>query len=143
MNMVWLTKIRRTILMAGRNLWLHKLRSFLSVLGIIIGTGAVITLMAFGEGSMQDALEDIKRQGLTNVVVMSVKPPDDATSQRRSFIANYGLLDEDHRRFGETLQSTLLAHLASYQSMLEGTAQALRAYSQLGLLAEAERQSSA
>ena len=31
----------------------------LSVLGIIIGTSAVITLMAFGEGSMRDALEDI------------------------------------------------------------------------------------
>ena len=50
------------------------------MLGIIIGTAAVISLMAFGEGSMQDALEDIKRQGATNIIVRSVKPPDDATS---------------------------------------------------------------
>jgi putative ABC transport system permease protein len=97
--------------MAVRNLWLHKLRSFLSVLGIIIGTGAVISLMAFGEGSMQDALEDIKRQGLTNVIVMSVKPPEEATSQRRSFVAIYGLTDEDHRRMAETLQHTVVATL--------------------------------
>ena len=52
------------------------------MLGIIIGTAAVIALMAFGEGSMQDALEDIKRQGATNIIVRSVKPPDDAASQR-------------------------------------------------------------
>ena len=35
------------------------------MLGIIIGTAAVIALMAFGKGSMEDALEDIRRQGTT------------------------------------------------------------------------------
>ena len=68
------------LVLAVRSLWLHKLRAFLSVLGIIIGTGAVIALMAFGEGSMQDALEDIKRQGATNIIVRSVKPPDDSAA---------------------------------------------------------------
>jgi putative ABC transport system permease protein len=92
-------KSRRSFLLALRSLWLHKLRSFLSVLGIIIGTGAVITLMAFGEGSMNDALEDIKRQGATNVIVQSVKPADDASSQRRSFIAAYGLTYADYDNF--------------------------------------------
>src|SRR5262245_21085785 len=88
-------KSRRGFVLALRSLWLHKLRSFLSVLGIIIGTVAVITLMAFGEGSMQDALEDIKRQGATNIIVESVKPADDANSQRRSFVAAYGLTYTD------------------------------------------------
>jgi len=32
---------------------------------IIIATAAVIALMAFGKGSMEDALEDIRRQGTT------------------------------------------------------------------------------
>jgi putative ABC transport system permease protein len=84
--------------LALRSLWLHKLRAFLSVLGIIIGTGAVISLMAFGEGSMQDALDDIGRHA-TNVIVRSVKPPDDASSQRRSFVATYGLHDRDYEAF--------------------------------------------
>jgi putative ABC transport system permease protein len=96
-------KARRSVLMALHNLVLHKLRSFLSVLGIIIGTGAVITLMAFGEGSMVEALEAIKRQGATNIIVLSVKPPDDATQQRRSWVAHYGLTDEDYARFRQTL----------------------------------------
>jgi putative ABC transport system permease protein len=96
-------KTRISIVTAIRNLWLHKLRSFLSVLGIIIGTSAVISLMAFGEGSMQDALEDIKRQGATNIIAMSVKPPEDGASTRRSFVAKYGLTDADFDRFQKTI----------------------------------------
>ena len=92
-------KGRRSLMLALRSLWLHKLRSLLSVLGIIIGTMAVIMLMAFGEGSMQDALEDIKRQGATNIIVRSVKPPDSGATQRRNFIAEYGLKKEDYDRF--------------------------------------------
>ncbi len=92
-------KSRRGFVLAIRSLWLHKLRSALSVLGIVIGTGAVITLMAFGEGSMQDALEDIKRQGATNIIVRSVKPADDASSQRRSMTAAYGLTYADYQQF--------------------------------------------
>src|SRR5439155_24623822 len=69
---------RQSIRMAVRNLLLHKLRSFLSVLGIIIGTAAVVVLTALGEGSMRDALEDIKRQGATNLIVRSVWPAEEA-----------------------------------------------------------------
>jgi putative ABC transport system permease protein len=92
-------KGRRSLVLALRSLWLHKLRAFLSVLGIIIGTMSVITLMAFGEGSMQDALEDIRRLGATNIIVRSVKPPDDSSTQRRTRVAMYGLSYSDYDRF--------------------------------------------
>src|SRR5947207_5320241 len=92
-------KSRRSFVLALRSLWLHKLRSFLSVLGIIIGTGAVISLMAFGEGSMHDALEDIKRAGATNIIIRSVKPPDDSASARRSRVLKYGLDSSDYKGF--------------------------------------------
>src|SRR5262249_53320242 len=91
-----LAKGMRSFTLALRSLWLHNLRAFLSVLGIIIGTGAVIALMGFGEGSMHDALEDIKRQGATNIIVRSVKPPEDATATSRSFVASYGLTTLDY-----------------------------------------------
>lgn len=97
-------KGRRSLVLALRSLRLHKLRSFLSVLGIIIGTAAVIALMAFGEGSMQDALEDIRRMGATNIIVRSVKPPDDSMTQRRSFIATYGITYIDYARFATLMQ---------------------------------------
>ncbi|MFL5340132.1 MAG: ABC transporter permease [Gemmataceae bacterium] len=92
-------KGRRTLVLALRSLWLHKMRAMLSVLGIIIGTAAVISLMAFGEGSMQDALEDIKRLGATNIIVRSVKPPDEISTQSRTFVARYGITQEDYDLF--------------------------------------------
>jgi putative ABC transport system permease protein len=92
-------KGRRDLGLALRSLWLHQLRAFLSVLGIIIGTAAVIALMAFGEGSMQDALDDIKRMGATNIIIRSVKPPDDSASTRRTRISIYGLTRDDYDRF--------------------------------------------
>jgi putative ABC transport system permease protein len=96
---VAVAKFKRSVGLAAKSLWLHKLRSFLSVLGIIIGTGAVIALMALGEGSMQDALEDIKRQGATNIIVRSVKPPDDSVSGNKTWISTYGLVKKDIDRF--------------------------------------------
>ncbi len=101
-----LLKLARAAVLAVRSLWLHKLRSLLSVLGIVIGTASVIALMAFGEGSMQDALEDIKRQGATNIIVRSVKPPDDSSTASRSWVANYGIKMRDLERFstfGDTI----------------------------------------
>lgn len=92
-------KGRRSFALALRSLWLHKLRSSLSVLGIIIGTGAVITLMGFGEGSMRDALEDIKRLGATNIIIRSVKPPEGASATgQQSRIPIFGLTWKDYDR---------------------------------------------
>src|SRR5262245_58292967 len=93
------SKFARSVGLAVRSLWLHKLRAALSVLGIVIGTSAVIVLMAFGKGSMQDALNDIKRQGATNIIVSSAKPPDDSATASRSFVATYGLKFSDLERF--------------------------------------------
>src|SRR5215212_6801343 len=92
-------KVRRSVSLAVKSLWLHKLRSFLSVLGIIIGTCSVIALMSFGEGSMQDALDDIKRQGATNIIIRSVKPPDESSTSSKGFVTTYGLTTGDLDKF--------------------------------------------
>jgi putative ABC transport system permease protein len=92
-------KGRRYLVLSLRSLWLHKMRTFLSVLGIIIGTGAVIVLMAFGEGSMQEALNDIRKLGATNIIVRSVKPPENSATGGRSRVAMYGLTQADYDRF--------------------------------------------
>jgi putative ABC transport system permease protein len=56
-----------TILMALRGLSANKLRSFLTMLGVIIGVGAVIIAIAIGQGSREAAAESIRRLG-TNVL---------------------------------------------------------------------------
>src|SRR5262249_32487696 len=98
--MLFQDKGRRTLVLALRSLWLHKVRTMLSVLGIIIGTTSVIAMLSFGEGSMQDALEDIKRLGATNIIVRSVKPPDEVATQSRTWVARYGITQDDYELFG-------------------------------------------
>jgi putative ABC transport system permease protein len=49
------------------------MRTFLSVLGIVIGVAAVITMVAIGEGSKQSIKEQIGSLG-ANVVMISPKP---------------------------------------------------------------------
>ena len=47
----------------------HALRSFLAMLGIIFGVGAVIAMLSIGAGAERQALEIIDAMGLRNVVV--------------------------------------------------------------------------
>jgi len=47
----------------------HALRSFLAMLGIIFGVGAVIAMLSIGAGAEREALEIIDQMGLRNVVV--------------------------------------------------------------------------
>ncbi|MDD4858596.1 MAG: ABC transporter permease [Dehalococcoidales bacterium] len=48
----------------------HKLRSFLTILGIVIGVGAVIALMSIGRGAQADILSRIQTLG-ANLVTIS------------------------------------------------------------------------
>lgn len=48
----------------------HKLRSFLTILGIVIGVGAVITLMSVGRGAERDILSNIQNLG-SNLITIS------------------------------------------------------------------------
>jgi putative ABC transport system permease protein len=48
----------------------HKLRSFLTMLGIVIGVAAVITLMSIGKGTTANILANIQRMG-ANLITIS------------------------------------------------------------------------
>ena len=52
-----LTFFIETFVLGLKNLRLHKLRSLLTALGIILGTAAVIVMVAIGEGGKQQALD--------------------------------------------------------------------------------------
>ncbi len=82
-----------------KNLRLHLLRSFLTALGIILGVSAVITMVSIGEGSKQQALDQIEALGARNIIVRSQKPPESqqAGGQQRSWSSRYGLTRDDLR----------------------------------------------
>ncbi len=50
----------------------NKLRSILTALGIIFGVGAVIAMLAIGNGAQQEILDQIKLVGVNNIVVQPV-----------------------------------------------------------------------
>jgi putative ABC transport system permease protein len=60
-----------------KSLLLHKLRSILTMLGIIFGVCSVIAMLAIGEGASYEAQEAIKRLGSDNIIIRSVKPAEE------------------------------------------------------------------
>ena len=75
-----------TLLTAVKNLTKHKMRTALTMLGMIFGVGAVIAMLSIGAGGEQKAMEAIGRLGLRNVIVRAkqVKPEDRAELRKKS-----------------------------------------------------------
>ena len=95
-----------------RNLKLHKLRSLLTILGTILGVASVISMLAVGEGSKQQAVDQIRQLGAANVIIRSVKPESlndlgaatgDSSQQNVSRVLEYGLKYRDLDRLSATL----------------------------------------
>lgn len=96
-----------TFRLGFKSLLLHKLRSSLTMLGIIFGVCSVIAMLAIGEGASYEAQEAIKKLGSNNILIRSVKPPEQARQQgaggSRGMQLKYGLTYDD----GARLQSTI------------------------------------
>lgn len=92
----------RTWLLGFKSLALHPLRSLLTVLGMFIGVASVIWLLAIGEGISRKAQEQIKGLGADNIIVRSIKPPNEATAGIRGPVP-YGLTRLDYERLVETI----------------------------------------
>ncbi|MBA4032804.1 MAG: ABC transporter ATP-binding protein [Planctomyces sp.] len=98
----------RAVRLALKSLLLHKLRSGLTMLGIVFGVFSVIAMLAIGEGASAQAQAQVRQLGATNIIVLSIKPPEDSTSNARSSgrgpsILAYGLLRADYRLLAETI----------------------------------------
>ena len=61
--------LKENLRIAYRSLMANKMRSALTMLGIIIGVGAIITMISIGRGAREDVEERIKSLG-TNVLVV-------------------------------------------------------------------------
>ncbi|MCR9291237.1 MAG: ABC transporter permease [bacterium] len=97
-----------TFKLAARNLLLHKLRSFLTILGTILGVASVIAMLSVGEGSKKAAVDQIRQLGANNIMVRSVRPgsggkndggssTNSGSQQSSSRVLAYGLKHEDLR----------------------------------------------
>lgn len=82
-----LDRTRESMQMALKAMKTHRLRTTLTMIGIVFGIASVVTVVALGEGARQETLEEIKSLG-TNVV--SIYPGqdlfDDSTESIRTLV---------------------------------------------------------
>jgi len=96
----------RNILLGVENLLLHKLRSFLTMLGVVFGVGSVVAMLSVGEGASKTALEQIRKLGSNNIIISSIKSAEEeAMTTAHSHMSIYGLTYEDHVRIAETFNT--------------------------------------
>jgi putative ABC transport system permease protein len=101
-----LTRVWRTVRLGLRSLWLHRLRSLLTVLGIVFGVCSVIAMLAIGEGASFEAQEQIKNLGSQNIIVRSVKPPEEqkvSDKGSQNYVLQYGVTYTDVNRIRTTI----------------------------------------
>ncbi len=85
-----------TIWLGLNNLRLHKLRSFLTALGIIFGVAAVVCMLSISEGASADEMRMIKLLGTQNIIVNSVKPEQTTqASEGNTTLLQYGITRKD------------------------------------------------
>ena len=69
--------LRETLDLSVTGLLSHKLRTILTMLGIIFGVGAVIAMLSIGEGAKQEALDQISQMGIHNIIIQHWNPANE------------------------------------------------------------------
>jgi len=92
-------KFIKTIRIATRSLMQHKLRSFLSVLGIVCGVMAVLSMISIGEGAKQEVVQQIEQLGTRNIYLKAVNLTSDQRQKARERLSA-GLTHRDGPRLG-------------------------------------------
>jgi putative ABC transport system permease protein len=96
----------RNIWLGIENLLLHKLRSFLTMLGVVFGVGSVVAMLAVGEGASKEALYQIQKLGSNNIIINSIKSlEEESSSTQHSFMSVYGMTYLDHERISESFKN--------------------------------------
>ncbi len=62
----------------------HKMRSFLTMLGIIFGVASVIAMLSIGEGAKREAIAKYQDLGVNNIIVREKQMSDTETEEMRA-----------------------------------------------------------
>ena len=81
----------------------HKLRTLLTLLGMVFGVGAVIAMLSVGEGAQEESMRMIDTMGVRNLVVNARSFDEDTLQENRK--DSLGLTRSDMRAAVETLNA--------------------------------------
>ena len=89
------------------NLSCHAFRAFLAALGVVLGVGAVVAMMAISEGARRESVDRIRAMGIDNIVVRSVEPAsgESAPGEMQSSTIDYGLKVADLTHLRRTFEN--------------------------------------
>ena len=65
-------KLFKFIALAVKSLLQHKLRATLSILGVVCGVAAVLSMLSIGEGAKRESLSQVEQLGTKNIYVKSI-----------------------------------------------------------------------
>jgi putative ABC transport system permease protein len=82
-----------TMLGALVNLGRHKLRSFLTMLGMIFGVGAVIAMLSIGAGAESESLRIVESFGMRNIIIQAKEFKSEELRQIRTESLGVSLRD--------------------------------------------------
>ncbi len=101
MRKIWGTRNLNNLTIALDSLLAHRLRSFLTALGIIFGVGAVIAMLAIGKGAKEEIMNQMKLVGVNNIVIKPVteEKKDEEENKKKT----NGKAGEDKKKFSKGL----------------------------------------
>ena len=106
--------IKKTVKLGIKSLWLHRLRSTLTTLGIVFGVCSVIAMLAIGEGASEQAQKTIARLGSKNLIIETVEPPQEKIdSGEQNVFRTYGLTYKDAEVIRNSISRMFTASLPS------------------------------
>jgi putative ABC transport system permease protein len=97
-----LANIIPDFLLGFENLRMHKMRSLLTMLGMIFGVAAVVAMLSIGAGAQQRVMAFIEQLGVHNLIV-EAKESDTWQEYRKVRNISPGLTFQDYRVIGETV----------------------------------------
>ncbi len=89
--------------MGLQSLFVHKLRSLLTMLGMIFGVGAVVAMLSITAGAQKEMMSYIDLLGVNNIIIEAKEAVDRNELQSRRLISP-GLTFRDYRAIMENVQ---------------------------------------
>ena len=118
-----MTRLAEQVQDALRNIWRHKLRSFLALLGIMFGIASVITILGIGRGAQESVLREISVMGLQNIIADTKRPQQVPDREQRGYERfNYGITYRDVDRLRANLPgATIITARTIQQKIAQGS----------------------
>ncbi len=79
---LWSTDFLPELMLGLENLRAHKLRSLLTMLGMIFGVAAVVAMLSIGAGAQQEVMAFIEQLGVRNLIVEAREAADEQALQK-------------------------------------------------------------